>query len=164
MIDERVIESMGGIKESNVILLENRRSTLEFASIFSPTTASGFANEVVLVGGKIRDWRRSHYGSNGPDWHSNHPIDVAVATNAIRNQALDFSKQSKQKNIMRSSSSMKLPSSHSMRSRQTAYIWKSTLMAPAIKVYSSFNSTITQILKPVCLEMWTFISGREWKP
>ncbi|HDS0924014.1 TPA: patatin-like phospholipase family protein [Stenotrophomonas maltophilia] len=92
LIDERVIESMGGIKESNVILLENRRSTLEFASIFSPTTASGFANEVVLVGGKIRDWRRSHYGSNGPDWHSNHPIDVAVATNAIRNQALDFFK------------------------------------------------------------------------
>jgi predicted acylesterase/phospholipase RssA len=90
LIDERVEDAVFGIKESNVIRLTQRRETLDFASIFSDDVADTFADEVVDIESKVKQWQRSRFGANGPDWHSSHPQDVEAVASAMRRQVLSF--------------------------------------------------------------------------
>ncbi|WEN13906.1 patatin-like phospholipase family protein [Rhodanobacter sp. AS-Z3] len=90
LIDERVEDAVFGIKESNVIRLAHRRETLDFSSIFSEDAVDTFADEVVDIEGRIKQWLRSQFGSNGPDWHSSHPQDVAAVAAAMRRQVMSF--------------------------------------------------------------------------
>ncbi|MCU1132872.1 patatin-like phospholipase family protein [Stenotrophomonas muris] len=97
LIDERVEGAIQGIKKDNVLLLKQRRTTLDFESIFSSDAHENFLVDVEGTKESIHDWTRSRYGPNGTDWHSSHAIDVASAAEQMRVHALDFFATNKSK-------------------------------------------------------------------
>lgn len=95
LVDERVESSAQGIKESNVIRLQQRRSTLDFKSIFTEDSRRGFNDEVVSTKSRIIAWKDRYFGAAGQDLHSTHPVDVAAAASLVRKRALGFFEDSK---------------------------------------------------------------------
>lgn len=90
LISERVGSSASQLKPSNVINIPKRRTTFEFAKIFSDRLVADFSQDVSEINTKIVSWVHSLRGINGFDWHSDHPIDLAMQTSIIQNEVNRF--------------------------------------------------------------------------
>lgn len=85
LLDERIDDAAQQIKPSNIIQIPNRRSTFEFSRIFDTRLASQFSEDVAEISRRVETWIRTMDSMDGPDWHSDHPADVAEQ--AARTQA-----------------------------------------------------------------------------
>jgi predicted acylesterase/phospholipase RssA len=77
LLDERIADATQRIKPSNVIEIPNRRSLFEFAEAFSSSMRTQFSEDVSEIGRRVENWVRTAETMDGPDWHSDHPTDLA---------------------------------------------------------------------------------------
>ncbi len=90
LLDERIDDAAQQIKPSNIIQIPNRRSTFEFSRIFDKSVASQFSEDVADIGRRLENWIRTMERMDGPDWHSDHPADVAEQAARTQTEVAKF--------------------------------------------------------------------------
>ncbi|WP_176399824.1 patatin-like phospholipase family protein [Novosphingobium sp. B 225] len=77
LLDERMADARLRLKPSNVIEIPNRRSTFEFSDALSEGMHAQFSEDVSEIARRLENWVRTAEMMDGPDWHSDHPADLA---------------------------------------------------------------------------------------
>ena len=80
LLNERVGDSIGFLKPSNVIEIPNRRTTFDFASIFREDLQTSFSEDVAGIRLQVERWITATRLRDGPDWFSDHPQDLLEQT------------------------------------------------------------------------------------
>lgn len=90
LLNERLDDAAAQIKPGNIILIPDRRSTFDFRSIFSSSLAATFSEDVAATERAIMAWKRTSDRMEGPDWHSDHPSDLAEQASRTQAAVTEF--------------------------------------------------------------------------